>query len=262
MTHPDHQLFDFNAPIGEGEQPFADFVKEAETTSQGTRFHRHGAGALKSLLMAVLALNVVGIGVFGYLYLDRTEGRQALEGQVAGVRDVAETVVEESGITLGQSAAGANVVSGSGYSVVSPEAIPEGYKQTSERVNLPYLDNRSASLSRYLIDDTQTGERIRTGFEITRTEYDNALTRAEFAEVILSELGQATHVVAEEAVTLPKNIQATVIESTTNPDVYHYIVTTPSNYYVIKVYNETRGNDTLLAYTEFVESLPETLYLN
>ena len=260
MTHPDRQLFDFNSPVHGAEQPFDEFVREAETQAQGSRFHRSSQQTLKTLLMAVITLNVVGIGVFGFLYLDRYTGTP--EAQVAGVQDSTVPAPASPIQTLGGESAQPNVVSGSGYSVVSTAPIPEGYKQSSDTEDMPGLTNRQASLSRYLIDDSQTGTRIRTGFEVLRAEYDGKLTRDEFAQAVLEDLGPETHRITNPGFVLPKDIRATIIEATDEQQIYYYVATTANNYYVIKIYNQTVGNRQFQAYTDFVSNLDSTLYLN
>ena len=260
MTHPDRQLFDFNSPIHGAEQPFDEFVREAETQAHGTRFHRSSQQTLKTLLLAVITLNIVGIGVFGFLYLDRYSGSP--EAEVAGVQDVTPEVTQNPIQTLGGGSAQPNVVSGSGYSVVSSSPIPEGYKQSSGRESMPGLPNAQASLSRYLIDDSQTGERIRTGFEVLRSEYDGRLTREEFATAVLEELGAENHRVTNPSFVLPKDIRATIIEASDERQIYYYVATTQNNYYVIKIYNQTVGSAQFQAYTDFISNLDSTLYLN
>ena len=256
MIPSDRQLFDFNAPIHNSDQSFADFVREAETSAQTYKIHRSGQQTLKSLLLFVLTLNIIGLGAFGYFYVDQNRQNQAT---VAGVQDTAAE--EQSNSTLGSQTIGANVVSGNGYSVVSPNPIPSGYRQSSEPISIPYLNNRPATLHRYLIDDTQTGRRIRTGFEITRTPYDDELTQVEFVEALRRSLGENEHPVVTRNLRLPKNVRATVLDSTNESEVEYYVVTTPVHYFVIKIYNQTKGLSEFQEYTDFIENLPNTLCL-
>lgn len=244
----ENQVFDFKKPIIDVEQPFEEFVKEAENmvkqSKKAKKVKENPNPGIKNFLLTLIALNVLGLGIFGYVYTNQSN--QPPSGQVAGESEIVRP----------------NVVSGTGYSIVSNDEIPLGYLQSSETTTLPFLEDRPGGVSRFLIDDTVNGVEVKSGFELYRAEYDNIYDINQFADVVAESLGE-TYTQTPRPVELPKSIIARKIINTADQDnVYYYVSATLENYYVIKVYNQTLNYPKLSDYTNFVGNLEETLYLN
>jgi hypothetical protein len=238
---PDLPVFDFKQPIQNVEQPFEEFVKEAKTNnSPAINKTRKSAG--KYLLVTLLGLNILGLGVFGYISLNDNQVNQP---EVAGEQEILKK----------------NTFSGTGYSIVTDKEIPKGYKASEVSKNLPFLQNLPGNESRYLIEDKVNGNVIKSGFEIFRAENNNALNETEYTQAVRSFLGN-DYVVDPQTITLPNQIFAYKLSSPRDQNIYYYVARTTDNYYLIKVYNQSNGVAHLSEYTDFINTLPNTLFLN
>ncbi len=238
--------FDFNEPITNVDQPFEEFVKEAEKDLEKSKKKSNSKPGIKNILMFILALNIIGLGVFGFLLTNRGESGQP-NRSVAGVQTTTKNP---------------QVITGNNFSIVSKIDVPKGYVVSTESLSLPFLEDKEGAVSRYLIDDQVNGQQIKSGFEMFSTEYDNKLDINQFTNKVKNYLGE-DYTLDPKTFTFAKNIPVKKIVSTQGQNnVFYYATVTSDNYYLIKVFNQTLDFDSLSEYTDFINSLESTLYLN
>jgi hypothetical protein len=247
MTDPKNQLFDFNEPIYSSEQPFEDFVNEVESSVEKAPYHSSKVN-FKSLLMVVLTLNLIGLGVFGFLYADKTKISKNTE--FAGVPQNFEPKITSE-----------KMLSGEGFSITYSKKIPDGYIKSSEKMSFTYLDNQPGTVTHFLITDSINNKPIKSGFDVYQSENNSKYNLQEFANRVKASLGN-DYVLDSNPVSLAKSQTAQKITYTKDPNIVTYVTTTPSNYFVIQVYNQTKGNDKFDDYTKFIDEIPANIFLN
>lgn len=239
----------FKQPL-EDDSHFQDYLKSKEETIQKKDKAKRPQSTHMWALVFVLMVSLVGLGITALLQYQRSQTilAQFESSSVAGVSE--RTDVQ-------------NIITAEGFSIILDQPTPEGYELDRSSGPSEYLTELDSVTSSLLAQFDQDEANIISGIEVEVTEYDNALNKTEFADLVLSQLGEDYSKMAGE-VEIPKNFSLTHLKNTseTTDGIDYYTAVTSNNYYVIKLYTQTSPFPEYITYTRFSDDLLSGLYLN
>lgn len=241
---------DYKQPL-EDDSYFQDYLKsKAETLKKTNQATRPQSSHMWALIF-VLMISLVGLGITALLQYQNTQ-------QLLARYETADVAGANEGSIQIQ-----NIITAEGFSIVLDEPTPEEYKLNRSTEISKFVPEIQSTTTSLIAPIDVSGVTVQSGISVEVTEYDNKLTKEEFAEQVAQQLGEDYVVIGDE-VSIPKDYSVTKIKNNgaTTDNIEYYTTVTSSNYYVIKVYMQTAQFPELISNTRFSDTLLQNVYLN
>ena len=202
------------------------------------------------VMVFILMITLVGLGTFTLNELKRSNESLSdiKQQQVAGVKDV-------QGFSYPP-------ISGYGFTILPNQVVSEGFKLDRNTGQSKIFPGRTSVTSSFIAEELRDGKKMKSGIEVEVLEYDNKYNQADFTEIVKKTLPSSFEITSKDII-IPRSFKISRIEDKdkTGGIVYYTAVTT-DNYYIIKIYNQTKDYQEFLSVNRFTESILQNLFLN
>lgn len=242
--------FDFQKPF-EGKDNFQTFIQENQQKTQNDISRKDRGHAPLILLIFVLLASLVGLSYFTLTQMQEKALLSATNSTTTGV------VAGASDNTIN------NIISGEGFSIVLKEQEPKGFVLDKQPVQFPFILDKKATLTQYLIElkDNSTSNIIKSGIEVYTAEYDNKMDIQTFTKKVLEKIGP-NYVLSDSAVNTARQAQLKKLVPKISEGFDYFVGVTTENYYVIKLHTQAKELNELSEISDFTESFIPNIYLN
>lgn len=202
------------------------------------------------VVVFILMITLVGLGTFTLNELKRSNESLSdiKQQQVAGVKDVQ----------------GFNhpPISGYGFTILPNQTVSEDFKLDRNTGQSKIFPSRSSVVSSFIAEELRDGKKMKSGIEVEVLEYDNKYNQADFTDIVKKTLPSSFEITSKDII-IPRSFKISRIEDKDKiGGIVYYTAVTTDNYYVIKIYNQTKDYQEFLSVNRFTESILQNLYLN
>jgi hypothetical protein len=202
------------------------------------------------IIVFILMITLVGLGTFTLNEL-KTSNESLVEikqQQVAGAKDV-------EGFSYPP-------ISGYGFTILPNQKVAESFKLDRSTGQSKVFPQRTSVVSSFLVEELRDGKKMKSGIEVEVLEYDNKYNQTEFTEIVKKSLPSNFETTSTDII-IPRSFKISRIEDKDKVGgLVYYTAVTTDNYYVIKIFNQTKDYQEFLSINRFTESILQNLYLN
>jgi hypothetical protein len=243
----------FNFKEVDSQIDLQDYLSKRESEIRDRLKQEHGRSKIRNWgILGVLTVCLIGLGVYSFSEISNNEVQLSqARNQIQQIAGMVDDTPSENQIPA---------ITGDWFSIAPKTVPPREFIKSSETIDFEYLDGKKAKTTAFVanIKEDNLEKQLKTGIEVQVVEFDNKYNSKQFSDLVLEKLGEDFNIESRD-INIPKNFKLTKIS---NSDEEFYTAVTEDNYYLIKLFRETKNIEKYENLNNFTDSILENLYLN